>query len=722
MLLPEHFATIDFSNLSNHIFNKLGEILHKNITTQRRKDKLIAFFKDKQINLTSEEVNKFLELAANINTSTANTSFKYMEAAITAFVAGTSYGNFQATFIKNHEQEMYNFTSSNIKKLFQPINDEDLSRNAVVFRAVNQARKIISALHQEYGFFAVINVEVARDLAKSFVERKKIQKSNELNYQQKVAIEEILIANEIKANETNVKKYRLWEQQNKQCIYCEDHHPITMAQIGKTAALEIDHIIPQSVIADDSINNLVLVCNKANQEKGKQTPLQWLKNKETHKKSYLNFINKVIRKKLSAKKYEYLMTKDIDDELLDEFASRNLNDTRYITRYFTNWLKSEFVNWKRNTGEVVTTEVQAINGSVTSRFRRLWLRESVWGLDEKVRDITPFHHAVDAIILTQFISTSYVTFASDIANIINLKRNLFNKKISKAEYEAGWKDILVKWQRTDTKLCVHEAEKRLKQIIYNEKHEFKIMPPLIKNLKDIVEQRIPIILEKIQIKKEITIANKEIDVAKQIVTRDIWVPKYVGVLNQEEYHQKMNNFSFKGNIHYPFISYKVDYKLAGAVTSSQNPINSHFEKGKPRSLFKADGNLQDSYIRDKNNTFWKVNTYYGVAINFNEKHQWIRRIDAKAETIANLKKKSAILVPKNIIEYYDKKQGKKVIKVFRGKMGTQICANLIGTQNIQSIEKGSATFGVQNYYDSISNWKYEFRILSPSILGRVVID
>lgn len=77
-----------------------------------------------------------------------------------------------------------------------------------------------------------------------------------------------------------------------------------------------------------------------------------------------------------------------------------------ISRYVTNWLKSEFKNWKRNTGEVVEKDVQPINRSVTSRFRRAWLRESAWwGLDEKVRDITPFHHAVDAIILTQFIST-----------------------------------------------------------------------------------------------------------------------------------------------------------------------------------------------------------------------------------------------------------------------------------------------------------------------------
>lgn len=57
-LLPEHFKTIDFSNLSSHIFDKIGEILHKNITPQKRRDKLTAFFKVQQINLTNEQIVK----------------------------------------------------------------------------------------------------------------------------------------------------------------------------------------------------------------------------------------------------------------------------------------------------------------------------------------------------------------------------------------------------------------------------------------------------------------------------------------------------------------------------------------------------------------------------------------------------------------------------------------------------------------------------------------
>jgi len=72
-----------------------------------------------------------------------------MEEAINAFAKGISYGNFQADFVEKNEEKMFNFKISN--KLFQPINDPDLQKNSVVFRAINQTRKIINALHQEYG-------------------------------------------------------------------------------------------------------------------------------------------------------------------------------------------------------------------------------------------------------------------------------------------------------------------------------------------------------------------------------------------------------------------------------------------------------------------------------------------------------------------------------------------------------------------------------------------
>ncbi|MCL8210161.1 type II CRISPR RNA-guided endonuclease Cas9 [Spiroplasma attinicola] len=704
-LIPNEFKTIDISSLNNHLFNKLGKILHENITPQRRKDNLILFFKENKIDLTEKQIEeKFLGLPSSISTSTGNTSFKYMEEAINAFAKGISYGNFQADFVEKNEEKMFNFKISN--KLFQPINDPDLQKNAVVFRAINQTRKIINALHQEYGWFEIINVEVARELMKSFEQRKEIKKSNDLRFDEKLKIQHELDNNNIDPKEINIKKYRLWKQQEQKCIYCQNHHEITLDDFKNSNALQIDHIIPQSKIADDSFNNLVLVCSKANQEKTNQTPLQWLATNKEHKTSYLNFINKVIRKNLSDKKYQYLITKDLDSEMIDEFASRNLNDTRYITRYVANWLNSQFKNWTEITGEVIPTKVQTINGGVTSRFRRTWLNNSPWGLDEKVREITPFHHAVDAMILTQFISVTYVNFATDSANIINLKRSLSKGFINQSQYKNHCDEILKKW--TIGKLR-DDLGRRLEKLINKEISNFKVMAPLVKNLQEIIETRIPVSLKIKKENKEFKLKNSQDTVFKPIKT-----PKFVEVLNQESYYDKLKELNLKGNIHYPFISYKIDYKLSGGFTSSQLPVS--------HDKIKKDIN-SESYFKDKNNTLWEINSYYGVI--FDQQHNfkpiWIRRINATKEEL-NKYKKQNILVLRTLVEYYDKKTNRKVIKLFNGRMGASVYANLLGTTNIQNLNKNKEIFGNPNYYDSINNWQQEFKIVKPNILGKLVTN
>lgn len=713
-ILPNEFSTIEPNNLSKHIFNKIGKIIHENITPKRRKDELTKFFIKEQINITEEKINKFLNLPSSISSSTCNASFKYMEEAIKAFENGNSYGKFQANFNKVNEEKMFIFNKKN--KLFAPIEDEDLKKNAVVYRAVNQARKVIKELHKKYISFEVINIEVAREVAKSFKQRKEIKNKNDLSFNERLIIEKELENNNISPNSTNVKKYRLWKQQNQKCIYCQNHHDISLEDFNSKNSLQIDHIIPQSKIADDSLNNLVLVCAKANQEKTNQTPLEWLSNKKEHKLSYLNFC-KEIRKNIPSKKYEYLSIKDLNDELIDDFSSRNLNDTRYITRYITNWLKTEFKNWEKNTGEIISTNVQSILGSVTSRFRRIWLENSPWGLDEKVREITPFHHAVDAIVLTQFISPSYVAYATDAANIVRLKKQLYKNYLTSEEYKKYCQEILAKWKVNKLR---NDLGLRLEKLINKNISNFKIMPPLIENLKEVIETRIPVKLTIVEAIIERKLKNSEDTVIKKIK-----IPKFVEILNQEKYYSQIKNSSMQGDLHYPFISYKVNYKLSNPITSSQSPINQHYEikkdkLGKKRKI-KHDLNNNSSYIKDKNNTLWEINKYYGVVFdeknNFKEK--WIRNIDATKEEL-NKYKKQNILVPRTLVEYYDKNKNEKTIKLFNGKMGSAIYANLLGTTNIQNLSKSKEQFEKQNYYDSISNWKEEFKILKPNILGKLV--
>ncbi|WP_186788087.1 hypothetical protein [Spiroplasma clarkii] len=110
-----------------------------------------------------------------------------------------------------------------------------------------------------------------------------------------------------------------------------------------------------------------------------------------------------------------------------DFAKRNLVDNSYIARYFANWLKQQLTFKYANEGKEYKSNVLMIKGIVTSRFRRKWLFNSPWGLDTKVRDITPYHHAVDAIVLAQFKNQGSIDFASDLL-ILGDEFRSWNKK------------------------------------------------------------------------------------------------------------------------------------------------------------------------------------------------------------------------------------------------------------------------------------------------------
>ena len=412
------------------------------------------------------------------------------------------------------------------------------------------------------------------------------------------------------------------------------------------------------------------------------------------------------------------MTEDINEEVKAEFASRNLNDTRYITKYVVSWLKKEFKQWEIMTGEVIETVVQSINGRVTSRFRRNWLINSPWGLEDKVREITPFHHAVDAIVLTQFINFSYVTFASDIANISNLKNQLHHKRLSQEDYFQACDEILMKWKSNKTSpegykakghwtskvnLFVPNAYNRLQDIVQKTSQETIPFAPLVKNLKEIIEKRIPVELKRDKREHIIKINDEEKKYERP-------APKFVKVLSKEEYLERAKDM--KGDIHYPFISYKINRKLTGDIFSSENI------KSKDKAF--EDDKLKDSFRIDSKGSIWEVNKYFAVVMNYESdklKPIWIRNIDAKKELI-NYSVKD-LIIHNDVIEYFDKKEQQNKIKVFKGKRGASVYAHLMGTINIQNNSLSSKIFNKPNYYDRLSNWS-KYKKLYISILGKEI--
>lgn len=268
------------------------------------------------------------------------------------------------------------------KKL--PVIEIDEIVNPVVIRSLAQTRKVINAVIDRYGSPIRINIELARELSKNFKDRKAIEKEQKENRDNidkiKKQLEELM--GKVPTGR-EVLKYRLWQQQRGECAYTQQS--IYIEKLFEAGYCEIDHIIPFSRCFDDSLSNKVLVMGVENQRKGNRTPYEyfgsdierWNKYEIWVKGSHLNY-----------KKKNNLLKKKLSQEEQKEWKSRNLNDTKYICRYISNFVNSRLEFKESESKQKVIT----INGKATAYLR------AVWGLS-KVREDGDKHHALDATIV-----------------------------------------------------------------------------------------------------------------------------------------------------------------------------------------------------------------------------------------------------------------------------------------------------------------------------------
>ena len=219
----------------------------------------------------------------------------------------------------------------------------------------------------------------------------------------------------------DIERYRLWEEQEGKDLYTGDVIPIEKILSG---IYDVDHIVPFSLILDDTLQNKALVNLGVNrQQKGQQVPLGYLSSAD--KEDYLKRINTLFKKKkISIKKYKYLTLSNLygNRDLLSEWKSRNINDTRYITRFLVNYLSA---NLLFNSDKA--KNVFGVKGIITSRMRRLWFNKKTWGDEQKNRD-NNLHHAADAIVIAN-LTPAYLEIASDKIKLDQIYKD-YHKRIS----------------------------------------------------------------------------------------------------------------------------------------------------------------------------------------------------------------------------------------------------------------------------------------------------
>ncbi len=222
----------------------------------------------------------------------------------------------------------------------------------------------------------------------------------------------------------DVTKYRLWLEQDMQCMYTGKI--INIKNLFDENATDFEHTIPRSLSFDNSLANLTVCDAYYNRQiKKNRIPTQ-LENYE--KEATINgHLYSAIKPRLEKweqkveqlrnnvtfweQKSKQAQTKDTKDyairqghlwrmeldywqnkldrftmtEVTSGFKHSQLNDTRLITKYAYHYLKSVF------------SKVEVQKGGVTADFRKMLGVQSV---DEKKDREKYSHHAIDAVILS----------------------------------------------------------------------------------------------------------------------------------------------------------------------------------------------------------------------------------------------------------------------------------------------------------------------------------
>ena len=203
-------------------------------------------------------------------------------------------------------------------------------------------------------------------------------------------------------------------------VYTGKH--IDINDVIKGTKYDLDHIIPQSLIKDDSIDNLVLVEKSINERiKGDKYPIpQEIKTNEILELWYM------LRKlgAISEKKFNNLMRcSEISLEEIEGFVYRKINAVNYSNVVLKNILEMKYPNTK-----VVFSKAQYPS------FVREYLEIA------KNRNVNDTHHAVDAylnifcgnVLSTTFSDVSRIYLekkedSSKTFNMISVLKNKLNK-------------------------------------------------------------------------------------------------------------------------------------------------------------------------------------------------------------------------------------------------------------------------------------------------------
>ena len=178
------------------------------------------------------------------------------------------------------------------------------------------------------------------------------------------------------SHEITSQRLFLYFIQEGKCLYSGE--TLNIEDIENQSLYEIDHIIPRTLIKDDSIDNKALVKRECNQNKSANYVLPREYRNINQKKWWKHLKDNGL---MSAKKFHNLIREKYSDEDINGFINRQLVETRQITKHVANILKS--YHKKSN--------VIYLKAELSHNYREKY---DLF----KFRDINDYHHAHDAYL------------------------------------------------------------------------------------------------------------------------------------------------------------------------------------------------------------------------------------------------------------------------------------------------------------------------------------
>lgn len=303
-------------------------------------------------------------------------------------------------------------------------------RNPVVEKILNQMINVVNAICDTYGKPDEIRIELARDLKQSAKEREKatadINEANLLSEKYRKILETEFGIPHVSRND--IIRYKLYmelKDNGFKTLYSDTYIPKDKLF---SKEFDIEHIIPQARLFDDSFSNKTLEARDINIEKSNATAFDYILGKwgEERASAYKAKIDDLYRKGVISKaKHDKLLMRE--ENIPDGFIDRDLRNSQYIAKK------------AREILEDLVSVVSPTIGSITARLREDWqlvdvMQELNWdkyyrlGLTEsyqdrdgrtiqRIKDWTKRndhrHHAMDALTIA-FTKPVYIQYLNNL--------------------------------------------------------------------------------------------------------------------------------------------------------------------------------------------------------------------------------------------------------------------------------------------------------------------